>query len=103
MRLGHILGQIMFLGHALSAHMLAPSTHRLQAVGGINMQDYAAMPNSTEPNSGVIPQIVMEQMPLTLTFARIGQLSSSFANDAVDSKFGGDLHSDVAQEIGENI
>ena len=72
-RLGHILGQITFLGHALSAHMLAPSTHRLQAVGGINMQDYAAMPNGAEPNSGVIRQIVMEQMPLTLTFARIGQ------------------------------
>ena len=37
------------------------------------MQDYAAMPNGAEPNSGVIRQIVMEQMPLTLTFARIGQ------------------------------
>ena len=37
------------------------------------MQDYAAMPNGTEPNAGVVRQIVMEQMPLTLTFARIGQ------------------------------
>ena len=72
-RLGHTLGQITFLGHALSAYMLAPSTHRLQAIGGISMQDYAAMSNGTEPNFGVVRQIVMELMLLTLTFARIGQ------------------------------
>jgi len=41
-------------------------------------------------------------MPLTRKL-RKNAFSSSFANDAVDSKFGVDLHSDVAQEIGENI
>ena len=53
--------------------MLAPTTHMLHEIGGISIQDYAAALNSTEPNAGVVRQIVMEQMPLTLTFTRIGQ------------------------------
>ena len=43
--------------------MLAPTTHMLHEIGGISIQDYAAAPNSMEPNSGVVRQIVMEHAP----------------------------------------